>query len=145
MSYEFLSGDKPGTGNDEMFDVLWGRYPRWSDLVNIQGNVTESRVGQIGNLHRFGPTWTFTPLKDLDVTANYYALFADQAVDTRANTKGVYSGNNNFRGQFVLAYARYKFNPHVSALLQGEVLFPGDFYVAKDTESFVRAELSFTF
>ena len=27
LSVEFLSGDKPNTGNDEMFDVLWGRWP----------------------------------------------------------------------------------------------------------------------
>lgn len=144
MSYEFLSGDKPGTGNYEMFDVLWGRYPRWSDLVNVQGNVTESRVAQIGNLHRFGPSWTFTPVNKLDMSLNYFVLFADQEVPTQAN-KPVYSRDNPFRGNLLTGIARYKFNQHLSALLQGEVLFPGDFYKSKDTESFVRAELNFTF
>ena len=55
LSVEYLSGDKPNTGNDEMFDVLWGRWPRWSEMYNIYSYVQETRVGQTANLYPPGP------------------------------------------------------------------------------------------
>ncbi len=85
LSYEFLSGDDPSTKNDEMFDVLWGRWPRWSEVYNIYSYVQETRVGQTANLHRIGPTLTLTPIKDLDLSASYYVLLADQEVATRSD------------------------------------------------------------
>ncbi len=44
-----------------MFDVLWGRWPRWSEMYNIYSYVQETRVGQTANLYRFGPTWSLSP------------------------------------------------------------------------------------
>ena len=44
-----------------MFDVLWGRWPRWSELYNIYSYIPESRVGQTANVHRFGPGWSLNP------------------------------------------------------------------------------------
>ena len=78
LSFEFLSGDNPNTGTDEMFDVLWGRWPRWSEMYNIYSYVNETRVGQTANLYRVGPTWSLTPIKNMQFSASYYALFADQ-------------------------------------------------------------------
>ena len=47
-----------------MFDVLWGRWPRWSEMYNIYSYVHETRVGQTANLIRFGPTWSVNPTKE---------------------------------------------------------------------------------
>ena len=61
LAYEFLSGDKPGTKDrNEGFDILWGRWPRWSELY-IYTYAPESRISQLGNLHRFGPGLTIKP------------------------------------------------------------------------------------
>ena len=84
MVFEFLSGDNPKTGNDEMFDVLWGRWPQWSEMYNIYSYVNETRVGQTANLIRFGPTWSVDPIKDMNFSLTYNALFADQDVPTQA-------------------------------------------------------------
>jgi hypothetical protein len=145
LSYEFLSGDDPGTGTDEMFDVLWGRWPRWSEMYNIYSYVNETRVGQTANLHRIGPTWSLTPIKDMQFSASYYALFADQSVPTQATMPAAFSGTGNFRGHYVQAVLKYKFSQHVSGHLWGEVLFPGDYYATRQMMTFLRAEVMFTF
>ncbi len=147
LAYEYLTGDNPNTKNDEMFDILWGRYPRWTDLYTFT-MAPESRIAQFANMHRVGPTWTITPLKKLTFSAAYFALLADQSVVTRASAanQSLFSGTGIVRGHYLQSIARYKFNPHVTAMLQGELLFPGDFYASSAaTESFVRAEVNFTF
>ena len=82
VSFEFLSGDNPNSKNDEMFDVLWGRWPRWSE-IGLYSYAAETRIGQEANLIRFGPGWSITPMKNLDFSAAYYALFAPEAMPTR--------------------------------------------------------------
>ncbi len=152
LSYEFLTGDNPGTKNDEMFDVLWGRWPSWSEMYNIYSYVQESRIGQTENLHRIGPTWSVDPIKDMNFSASYFALFADQSVVTRnlnnalvgTTSPAPFSNDDTFRGHYVQAVLKYKFSKHVSGHLWGEVFFPSDFYASKDTMTFLRAELMFT-
>ena len=69
LGYECLSGDNPDTQGDEMFDILWGRYPRWSELYNVFSYINETRVGQIANIQhlaRPGPSipcrrWSSAP------------------------------------------------------------------------------------
>ena len=153
LSYEFLSGDDPKTGNDEMFDVLWGRWPRWSEMYNIYSYVPETRVGQIANLHRFGPTWSLDPIKDMNFSLSYYALLADQDTPTRPLNQAFglpaaatpFTNNGNFRGHYLQAVLKYKFTKNISGHLWSEFLFPGDFYVSRGMVDFLRAELMFSF
>ena len=156
LSFEFLSGDNPNSKNDEMFDVLWGRWPSWSEMYNIYSYVQETRVGQTANLYRVGPTWSVTPVKKLDFSLSYYALFADQSVPTRdlnetlnpalglPASPGPFSTTGNFRGHYLQAVLKYKFTQHMSGHLWGELLFPGDYYVDHSLVTFLRAELMFT-
>jgi hypothetical protein len=158
LSYEFLSGDNPNTRNDEMFDVLWGRWPQWSEVYNIYSYVQETRVGQTANLHRIGPTLTLTPIKDMDLSASYYVLLADQGVATRSDylngpalglpvgALGQAFSNDNgiFRGHYLQAILKYKFSRHLSGHLWSEFVFPGDYYVSRDMITFLRAEIMLT-
>jgi hypothetical protein len=145
MVFEFLSGDNPKTGNDEMFDVLWGRYPQWSEMYNIYSYVNETRVGQTANLIRFGPTWSLTPIKDMNFSLTYNALFADQDVPTQATVPTAFTGTGNFRGHYLQAVLKYKFSKHLSGHLWSEFLFPGNYYVSRSMMDFLRAEIMFTF
>ncbi|MGA2748572.1 MAG: alginate export family protein [Verrucomicrobiota bacterium] len=149
LSYEFLSGDNPNTKNDEMFDVLWGRWPSWSEMYNIYSYVQETRVGQTANLHRIGPTWTLDPTPKLGLSASYYLLLADQDVPSRDFSKMVggpeaFTGTGDDRGQYLQAVLKYKFNQHLSGHLWSEFLLPGDFYVNHKMMTFLRAEIMLT-
>lgn len=149
VSYEFLSGDDPKTQDDEMFDNLWGRWPRWSE-IGLYSFAAETRIGNEANLHRLGPGWSVTPVKNLDFSASYFALFAQQDIATRGlNT--LFAGNSNlpghgnFRGHFFQAILKYKFNKHLSGHFWAEVELPGDYYASNATWYFLRPEVMFTF
>ncbi len=153
LSYEFLTGDNPNTKGDEMFDVLWGRWPSWSEMYNIYSYVPETRVGQTANLHRIGPTWSLTPVEKMDFSLSYYALFADQKEPTRALNQAFgfpasdtpFSNSGYFRGNYIQAVLKYKFNKYVSAHLWSEFLWEGDYYAHPEMMDFLRAEVMFTF
>ena len=143
VSYEFLSGDDPNSKTDESFDNLWGRWPRWSE-IGLYSYAAETQIGNEANLHRFGPTWSLTPAKNLDFNASYFALFADQTVATRGSST-LFTQTGNFRGHFLQAVLKYKFSKHLSAHIWGELEFPGDYYVYRQMWSFARAEVMLTF
>ncbi len=87
LFYEFLSGDDPSTtGKDEMFDVLWGRWPRFSELY-IYSYIyeTSGKVAQLNNIHRIGAGWSLNPIKNMSLLVNYSALLANQKVPTRTH------------------------------------------------------------
>jgi hypothetical protein len=155
LTHEFLSGDNPNTKSDEMFDVLWGRWPQWSEMYNVYSYIQETRVGQTANLDRIGPTWTMNPMPKMEFSASYYLLFADQDMATRDFNHAIFgskspatdafTGTGSDRGQYLQAVLKYKFSQHLSGHLWSEFLFPGNFYVNHSLITFLRAEMMVTF
>ena len=150
---EFLSGDDPNTkGTDEMFDVLWGRWPRWTELGTwCYAAETSGKYLQMNNLGRVGLNWNVTPVKGLNFNAMYNALFAPESTPTR-NITGTstsnperFSNDGNFRGHYLQGILKYQFNKYVTAQVKGEILFEGDYYAQRDVMSFLRTELTFVF
>jgi len=147
FAFEVLSGDDPNTkGKDEMFDVLWGRWPRWSELyIYSYINETSRKIAQMNNIARFGPTWSFNPLKQTTFSLTYNAMFALEETPTRQQNTTLFSDNGNFRGNYIQSVVKHKFNDHVSAHLWAEFVWMGDYYTHNDMMSFLRAEVVFTF
>jgi hypothetical protein len=144
---EFLSGDDPNTKNkDEMFDILWGRWPRWSEAMPFYyANETSGRMAQMNNLGRIGASWNITPIKDTTFSAMYNALLAPEQTPTRAVATAQFSNNGNFRGHYVQAVLKHQFSKHMSAYVMGEGIWQGDYYAQRDLMTFVRAEINLTF
>jgi hypothetical protein len=146
---ECLSGDDPHTtGKDEMFDILWGRWPRWSELyIYSYLPETGNRVAQLNNITRVGPSWSCSPVKDTTISLTYNALFALESVPTRrtAAAAGQFSYDGNFRGHYLQAVLKHQFNKYISGHLWGEWVWQGDFYTQSDTMTFLRAEMIFSF
>jgi hypothetical protein len=152
LTYEFLSGDNPDTpGRDEMFDVLWGRWPRFSEAY-IYSYIPETggRVAQLNNIQRFGFGWSLNPIQNMTFSAAYNAWFAPEEMPTRATsvpgaTASPFSGSGDFRGHYLQAVLRHQFSKRLSAHLWSELIWPGDFYARRDMMSFLRAEVMFAF
>ena len=144
---EFLSGDDPDTeGTDEMFDLLWGRWPRWSELYIYSYPLeTSGKIAQINNIGRFGLAWSVNPVKKLTFSAMYNALFAPQEVPTRTVAPGLFSGDGNFRGHYAQLVLKYQFNKYLNAHLWAESVWEGDYYNQRDQMSFLRGEVMLTF
>ncbi|HUI08280.1 MAG TPA: alginate export family protein [Verrucomicrobiae bacterium] len=150
LNGEFLSGDNPKTtGKDEMFDLLWGRWPRWSELyIYSYATETSGKFAQMNNLIRFGPSWTCNPTKGLTASVTYNALFAPEDTPTRTPSAGAdaeFSKDGRFRGHYLQAVLKHQFNKNVSAHLWGEWIWEGDYYSHRDVLSFLRAEVMFSF
>jgi hypothetical protein len=140
---EFLSGDDPGTtGKDEMFDVLWGRWPRFSELyIYSYPMETAGKVAQLNNLLRLGTSWSFVPAKGTTVSLTYNAWFAPESVPTRAMNSALFSRSGHFRGNFGQLWVKHQFSNHVSGQVWAEVLREGNYYARRDLLSYVRAEM----
>jgi hypothetical protein len=144
---EYLSGDDPSTTDkDEMFDNLWGRFPRlgetWAAAYALESG---GRSSQFQNLFRIGGTWTIAPTKTTSIATTYYAMYAPEAVATRTTNASRFSGTGHFRGHMLQTIVRQKFTKTISGLLFAEASFLGDYYTQHDTMTFVRAEVMITF
>ena len=144
---EFLSGDDPNTkGTDEMFDVLWGRWPRWTELGTwCYAAETAGKYLQMNNIGRIGLNWNVTPVKGLNFNAMYNALFAPESTPTRTMVPIRFSNNGNFRGHYVQGILKYQLNKHATAQVKGELLSEGDYYAQRNLMIFLRTELNLTF
>jgi hypothetical protein len=150
---EFLSGDDPNTkGKDEMFDVLWGRWPRWTELGTwCYAAETGGKYLQMNNLGRVGLNWNVTPVKGLNFNAMYNALFSPESTPTRditgtsAANPERFSKDGNFRGHYVQGILKYQLNKYVTAQVKGELLWEGDYYAQRDLMAFLRTEINLTF
>lgn len=147
LVYEFLSGDDEKTNDrDEMFDILWGRWPRFSELYLYSwAQETRNRIGQCNNLHRPGVAWALSPIKNMNVNFMYNALFAHQKVATRSVTPVLFSSDGTFRGHYFQTFVKHKFSDHLSGHLWAEFVWKGDYYSTQDLMSFLRAEVLLTF
>jgi len=144
---EYLSGDDPGTtGKDEMFDILWGRWPRFSELY-ITSYIMETggKVAQLNNLLRLGGSWTTTPVKGTTFSVTYNAMFAPQHTPTRMLNAALFSQSGGHRGQLLQLVLKRQLTKNVSGHLWAEFFAQGDYYARRDTMTFLRAELMVTF
>jgi hypothetical protein len=144
---EYLSGDDPKTtGKDEMFDLLWGRWPRFSELYIYSFPMeTSGKVAQINNLLRFGGNWSLVPVKGTTINAAYNAWFAPESVPTRTMNAALFSRSGHFRGHYFQLWVKHQFSKSLSGHLWVEYLFPGDYYARRDKMNFLRAEMQVTF
>jgi hypothetical protein len=149
LNGEFLSGDDPKTGKDEMFDLLWGRWPRWSELyIYSYATETSGKFAQMNNLIRFGPSWTCSPTKSTTASIMYNALFAPEDTPTRTPSAGadaLFSKDGRFRGHYLQAVLKHQFTKNISGHLWGEWIWEGNYYAQRDTMAFLRAEVMVTF
>ncbi len=137
--YEFLSGDDPTTSEYERSDLIWGRYPRYSELL-VYNPTTGPRTGDLGNYHRFTAGWSINPFRKTQFALDYHALFS-------VEHEAVYGTQTtgDFRGHLVTALLEYTFNKHLKGHLRAEFFAPGSYYdgtgASKEMETFLRAEL----
>lgn len=141
LGYEFLSGDDPDSSTNGQFDPLWGRWPRFSELL-IYTFAGETHLAEATNMHRLSIGWTARPHKNIELFSTYQLLFA--AENTFRDKPG-FSADGKFRGQLVTAVLKYKFNENISGHLLGEAFFPGDYYddSRNDPAFFARYQLVF--
>lgn len=144
LEYEYLSGDRPGSGTNEAFDMLWGRWPRWSELYIYTNAGETGRFADSSNLHRIGTGWSCQPHPRIQLATDYHVLFADQ---NTYRDRAAYSRGGKFRGQLLTWSMKYIVIPnHLTGHLWAEFFCPGDYWAKSNNDfaTFLRAELIWT-
>jgi hypothetical protein len=144
-TYEFLSGDDPDTRTNEAFVVPWGRYDRFSQILGTTWAL-ETRKYEITNLHRLGPGFACHPTGAVELSGDYYLMFADENSMTGVTNRRSFSADGKFRGQMLQAQARWQMTRHLKSRILVEFFFPGNYYTdyRGDMATFLRGELYFT-
>jgi hypothetical protein len=140
LGYTGLSGDDPETPENEGWDPLFSRYPRWSELY-IYTLASERGAAYWTNLSMWQAELRATPLKALDLRATYYRMGAFHRF---AGKPAVY-GHGTQRGDLYEGRVDYKLNDSWRGHVVGEWLEPGDFYTHGDAGWFFRAEVIYSF
>ena len=129
-----------------MFDILWGRWPRFSEgYIYSYVYETGGRIAQLNNIARVGAGWSVNPTKDLTFSAYYNAWFAPEEVPTRALRPALFSNDGNFRAHYLQTILKYQFTKHISTHLWGEFMWSGDYYRDQPLTEFLRAEVLLAF
>jgi hypothetical protein len=145
-AFEYLSGDDPDSKSTyEGFNILWGRWPQWSEIYSNVIALDQVRPAAYSNLSRIQFGHTIAPCKQWEFLTDYHLLFANQPVVGREKV-GINDGGGYFRGQIVTWLAKYKFTDNISGHFLTEFFAPGNFYrdFRNDVVLYMRYELVFT-
>lgn len=144
VGYEYASGDDPSTSKNEQFDLLWGEWPRWSELY-IYTYINETMIAESTNLHRANIGHKFNINKQWQLCTDYHALWADEQGQPWNSFQ--VSGEDRFRGNLVTMWAKYKFSSQLTGHLLAEYFCPGNYYPKQNDDSayFLRFNLEYTF
>lgn len=121
-----LSGDDAATADNEGWDPLFSRWPKWSESF-IYTQIVEhgGRVGYWSNVASVYGTVNFRIARILDLSLTYHRCFAFEAIPWMQTAP---FGLGTDRGGLFIARA----NVHVCKSLTGHLLYetmgPGDFY-----------------
>ncbi len=132
LGYAFMSGDKSGTSRSEQWDVFYGGWPQWGDLLawkylNLNGannlskvynyNANSRVIGEAdySNLQIATIGFGVKPLDKLSVDLSYSKLTFDQT----------YAGVDDDFGDYYQANLKYQYTKQMSFSLYAAQLDPG--------------------
>ena len=138
--YEYRSGDKDP---EQGFDILWGRYPSFSNILQGGTDALEGPKGALTNFHRFNLGVDLKPWDASVVLLDWHILFVDNNNQPTANG---FSDDGCLRGNLFTAQWKVTHNKHMASTVTGEVFLPGDYYTSdrNDVATYARYEMMLT-
>jgi len=138
-----LSGDDPATNDNEGWNPLFSRWPKWSELYiyshtyeNIQG---AKRIAYWTNTLSPYLKFDISPIKNVNISAFLYHLQAFYGQTLAGSTTGKDRGN-----EFQL-WIRFNVTKQLTGHFLFDYFMPGDFYPAPQADAyFIRGELMYT-
>lgn len=138
----YLSGDDPATDDDEGWEPLFGRWPKWSDSY-IYTLIRERSVAYWTNLTSVFIRTTVPVATDLVLSLDYHHLAAPEMSDPAKSFPG---GSGTHRGDLLIGRLTHQMSPHLSGHVLFERFAPGDFYfTGADSYGWMRTEVMLRF
>lgn len=137
----YLSGDDPGTKDNEGWNPLWARYPQYSELYVYAFDA--EAAGRWQNVMMPKADFSISPCKSFKASAMVGYLMAneDDGPGTGKDRGMLYVA----KGEFNLGGGYLAKRDKLTGHLWLEMLDPGDYYIVKDTAYFARWEVSYSF
>ena len=155
LSYEYLSGDDPGTKGSEKFDTLWGDWPQMQRGSDLQSYLwtAEGALGEVANLHRLGFGHTIKPHQEWTVATDYNLMWADENTFKNGNSFSTaygspkFSRDGSFRGQMISSAVTYSCCQNFLTRFVVDYFIPGNYYdhSTRDAAIFARVNVEWTF
>lgn len=140
----YLSGDNPDTPDNEGWNPLFSRWPKWSELY-IYSQIGETiqgarKVAYWTNTVSPYVVYAFNLSPKINFSATFYHLNA---------LYGRYLGeelSGTTRGDEIQFLVKFKINQFLTAHFLYDQFFPGDFYKEpRSAGSFIRGEVMYRF
>lgn len=138
----YLSGDDPATDDDEGWEPVFGRWPKWSESY-IYTLIRERSVAYWTNLTSVFIKTTVPVATDIALSLDYHRLAAPEISDP---AKAFPGGSGTRRGDLLIGRLTYQISPHLSGHVLFERFAPGDFYLTgADSYGWMRMEVMLRF
>jgi hypothetical protein len=141
VGFYYLSGDDPGTSDDEGWNPLWARWPQYSELYIYAYDA--DGAGRWSNLRMPHVDLSLALTEKVKATAMLAYVGAPQENGPGGDDRRGWLGT--IRTDFSLAEGLLMPKDKAFGHLLLEVLEPGDYYNVDDTAYFARWELSYAF
>ena len=142
LGYAFMSGDDPNSTDNEGWDVFYGGWPQFGDLLAW-------KYVNVGGLNSLANVYNYTKLSSTPGEAVYSNL---QIMTIGASAKlmeklsgnlsysnltfdETYAGVDDDFGDYYQANLKYQYNKQLSFSLYGALLAPGDAFTAPATDN----------
>jgi len=132
-----LSGDDPNTNNNEGWDPVFSRWPKWSDSY-VYTYVKESRISNWSNLISIYASFKFVFDEKTGFNFDYHHMLAPED-----KMNSFTAGNGTLRGDLFIAKLIFEITKNLSGHLLYEHFNPGGYYFNNaDSYNFGRVEFT---
>ncbi len=154
VGYDFMSGDESGSSDHEGWDVFYGGWPQFGDLlawqyVNIGTTSFLNNVYTYNSQSSTGGEAVYSNLKiaTLGASANLLKNLNANLSYSKLTFDETNAGVDDDFGDYYQAKLKYKYNKQLSFTMYGALISPGDAFNAtpKDNATEVYWESDFRF
>ncbi len=133
----YLSGDDPETEDNENWDPLFSRWPKWSESY-IYTQVREDGVAYWTNCASLYGRAEFDVAEGVGFSLDYHHLMAPEHADATLSFPG---GAGRTRGDLVIGMLKYLINEKLTGHILWESFTPGSYYFSQaDGYAWARVE-----
>jgi len=136
----YLSGDDPATKNNEGWDPIFSRWPKWSEsYIYTQVKEFNGKLAYWSNLISYFASLKFSIDSQVNLAFDYHHFVAPQSGIATS-----FIGTGNVRGDMFIGKLLFDVNKNVSGYILLEHFIPGNHYfLGANASNWARMEISY--
>lgn len=138
----YLSGDDPGDDDDQSWNPLFSRWPKWSEsYIYTLIREKNGRVADWNNIYSFYFNSDFRLFENTKLSISFHKLYSFHLADSPLTA----DGTGLIRGNLFISKFDFKLSDYLSSHLLWEHFEPGNFYFSgAKSYNWLRLEMMFS-